>query len=86
MGTRRRLQPAPPPPPPNTLRQRTVVVDDNTWESLDYLAAENGRNRSDEIRIAILEHLRKYGLEVDEPAVTIRGRRGDGRVPKGRVS
>lgn len=70
--------------PTNEVKKRTVRMDDDTWDALTKLAAENGRNVADEVRVACVEHLAKNDLDLDAPLVVARGRRGDGRVPKSR--
>lgn len=63
----------------NPDRIRTLRIDDNTWSALDTLAEDLDINRTDVIRLAIHEYLRRHKVEVAEPLLVSRGRRGEGR-------
>lgn len=66
----------------STFTDRRVRMTDELWEALDQLAAENGRNIADEVRVACLAHVKRHGLKLDADVTSVvsgRGRRGEGR-------
>lgn len=64
------------------LTKRTIRIDDELWQALSDLAAEQQVNMAEVIRQACVKHLAANGKHVHSTQTALRGRRGLGRQSK----